>query len=50
VIPVKLDDCADDDIPILLYDKRSAHIADSKQMDELLAFVQAEKLGAGQAL
>src|ERR1035441_2201261 len=29
VIPVKLDDCSDDDIPILLYDKRRADFAKS---------------------
>ena len=39
VIPVKLDDCSDDDIPILLYDKRRADFAKPDEMSELLRFL-----------
>ncbi len=40
VIPVKLDDCSDKQIPILLYDKRRADFAKPDEMSELICFLR----------
>lgn len=40
VIPLKIDDCNDDDIPLLLYDKRRADYSNKEEFDDLLDYLK----------
>ena len=40
VIPLRLDDCDDDDIPPLLYDKKRAHYSNKEEFEELLDYLK----------
>lgn len=40
VIPLRLDDCDDDDIPILLYDRKRADYSNNEEYSELLKFLR----------
>jgi hypothetical protein len=40
VIPLKLDTCSDDDIPLLLYDKRRAEYTNKDDFESLLRFLK----------
>jgi hypothetical protein len=41
VIPLKIDDCDDDDIPLLLYDKRRAHYSKEEDFNDLLDYLKS---------
>jgi hypothetical protein len=41
VIPLKLDDSSDDEIPLLLYDKRRAHYSNVTEFNQLLEFLKS---------
>lgn len=39
VLPIKLDNCSDDDVPLLLYDVRSARYSDPQEFGELIQYL-----------
>lgn len=41
VLPLKLDNCGDDDIPMLLYDRKSAEYSNPEEYNELLRFLKS---------
>jgi TIR domain len=41
VIPLRLDDCPDDEIPVLLYDKKWADYGDDREFGDLLQFLRS---------
>jgi hypothetical protein len=40
VIPLKIDDCNEDDIPLLLYDKKRAHYSNKEEFNDLLDYLK----------
>jgi len=43
VIPLKIDDCDDDDIPLLLYDKKRAHYSNEEEFNDLLDYLKSHR-------